>query len=358
MALKVISHQCEDDIVYRYSCGQLDHSTMVQVGVNQKAVLVRDGKVADVLESGSHVLSPDNIPLMMEILKHLSQDNMSAFSAQIYFFSSSYIENLKFGASLEIREYMDRKLVPEGYGVIPVTAGIRGRYILQIRDPELFLKKLLADRVVIDRAFIEHYFGLLLLPTVKTTMKRVIRQKQISIFELDEQLECFSQEVKKAVQVYFDEIGLSLIHFNIIAVDAKSNPAYQKLLEIFIREYEVIANASMNARAYKILGTTYNDRQIQRIFMTLAKNSSGNQYASAGMNMAFIKMMNEWLNHQFEGMSPGGGNGGNPPDEKPPVENSSKPFQVCPMCGKLNPVEARYCMFCSSWLDKKGGVSG
>lgn len=340
--LNDISHRFDNDLVFQYPCERFFSMNVVNVGLNQCAVFVRRGMIADVLGPGRHPLEPENIPLLMGILNRMSGQGPSVFHAQVYFFNMSCVTDLKFGTSMKLCEYADEEIVPGG-GMLPITAGVFGRYQLRIVDPVLLLETLLADRITLDRKHLERYFYSLLVSSIIPVLREIIDREQISVFELEKYLTVFSREAQQAVSMYFEEIGLKLLRINIEGFSAEEDPVYQRLVKIYLYAAASLAKAEADARANRILDTTYAEREQYRIFDIMSRRSSVNRATDAAVDFASIRAVSDLfyrgLNHSLNSRE----------EDRHPAGQ-----QICPVCGRANPPEAHYCMFCTTDLRKAG----
>lgn len=358
--MDIISHQCGDEFVYQYPRKQFSRFTVVQVKVNQIAVFVRDGQVADVLKPGAHVLTPETIPILSGILKRLFQNQPSEFSAEIYFFSTSYIPNLKFGTSVRMNVCLSRGFISEEDECIPIRAGVYGTYHLKVEKPVLLLKSLLADRTVVEPEFIEHYFSSILISAVKVTVGTITFNEKISIFQVEQHLDRLSMVIQSAVAPAFDRIGLQLVDLEIADINPDMDPDYEKVKAVCVQKLVALQEADTIAKANRLLGVTYPERELLRILENHSKNTSSGQAVDAAMNLNMMRIMNDLFYREFGKMYHYGADEHREADSrktKTEAEEENSFQQVCPMCKQLNPAEARYCMHCSSWLvNTKGGT--
>lgn len=334
--LNDISHRFGNDLVFQYPCEQFFRVNVVHVELNQCAVFVKNGIIADVLEPGRHPLEPENIPLLMGILNRMSGKNPSVFHAQVYFFNMSCVTNLKFGTSMKLCEYADE-------GMLPVTAGVFGRYQLRIVDPVLLLKTLLADRIILDRKHLEGYFRSLLVSSIIPVLREIIDRERISVFNLEKYLTVFSREVQQAISMYFEEIGLELLRINIEGFNMEKDFVYQNLVQIHMYKAASLAKAKVDAEANRILDTTYSERENFRIQSILFQRSSVSRAVDAAVDLASMLAA---IDTFYSGLNCNLNSGG---------ENLYSAIQqICPVCGRANPPEADYCMFCTTDLKKAG----
>jgi membrane protease subunit (stomatin/prohibitin family) len=79
---------------------------------------------------------------------------------------------------------------------------------------------------------------------VKTYLAQVMRERGISIFEVDEQITEFSAELKKRLEPDFADYGIKLERFFITRiVKPEGDSQYEKFRELHFRQYADIAEA-------------------------------------------------------------------------------------------------------------------
>lgn len=256
-------------LMYRHPCEQFSSLSVLHVEINQCAVFVRNGVIAgEVLEPGEYIMDSENIPFLERFVQYFVWNRLRMFRAQIYFFNTSYVTNLRFGTSMTICEHLVFRFHSEDGEVlpIPVKAGIFGRYHLQISDPVLLLRTLFADGVTLNRDHVERYFRSLMVSRIIPVLREIIDRERISIFDLERHMGRFSAEAQKAVSPDFEEIGLRLLRINIEGFRAeKDDPGYEELLKIRLYEGPSILKAGVDARVNRILGTTYQEKEEYRI---------------------------------------------------------------------------------------------
>ena len=97
-----------DWLVWKTPITDLRLGTQLIVNNNQRAVLVKGGKVCDYFEAGTHTLSTNNIPILNKIV-NLPFGGKTPFSAEVWYFNLSDKRNQKWGTQSPI-DVMDPTL--------------------------------------------------------------------------------------------------------------------------------------------------------------------------------------------------------------------------------------------------------
>src|SRR5262249_29263843 len=92
--------ESDDAIVYRYPVldQEIKMGAQLTVRENQLALLVNEGKAADLFAPGLHELTTRNIPVLTT-LKGWKYGFESPFKAEVYFFNTKLFTDLKWGTS-------------------------------------------------------------------------------------------------------------------------------------------------------------------------------------------------------------------------------------------------------------------
>ncbi|MEQ1529892.1 MAG: SPFH domain-containing protein [Methylococcales bacterium] len=128
-----------DTMVYRFERygNEIKYGAMLTVREGQVAILVNEGRMADVYEPGLYKLETNNMPIMttLESWKHGFN---SPFKAEVYFFNTRRFTNLKWGTKNPIM------LRDKEFG--PVRLRAFGSYAVKIKDVALFCKEIVGTQ--------------------------------------------------------------------------------------------------------------------------------------------------------------------------------------------------------------------
>ncbi len=197
-----------------------------------------------------------------------------------------------------------------------------------------------------------------LVPFVQERFFRYHKTEKISVFELDENLQHFSDVIKGLLKKDFEDYGLYLEQFFITTI-AKPDGDYQyeKFKDLHFRQYASVAEAQLRQRvsvidaqtdAQKMIiesqalaqkrrqeGYTYQQERGFDVADKLAGKDSVGQFADIGIGLGAMQgvsgVMTNMLNNGLNNVS-----GSEVKSDK----------QSCPMCGTELPVGAKFCFNC------------
>src|SRR4051794_40615800 len=124
----------QDTMVYRFERygNQIKNGAQLTVRESQVAVFVNEGQFADVFQPGMYTLTTENMPIM-STLKGWKYGFNSPFVAEVYFVNTKRFTDLKWGTMNPIM------MRDPDFGIVRVRAF--GSYVIQVKDAEMFLKK-------------------------------------------------------------------------------------------------------------------------------------------------------------------------------------------------------------------------
>jgi membrane protease subunit (stomatin/prohibitin family) len=125
----------QNTMVYRFERygNEIKYGAMLTVRESQTAILVNEGRIADVFEPGLYQLETRNMPVMTT-LESWPHGFSSPFKAEVYFINMRRFTDLKWGTKNPIM------LRDKEFG--PVRLRAFGTYTLKITQPQLFLKEI------------------------------------------------------------------------------------------------------------------------------------------------------------------------------------------------------------------------
>ncbi|MDR2122472.1 MAG: SPFH domain-containing protein [Flavobacteriaceae bacterium] len=184
---------------------EIQNGAKLTVRESQQALLICEGVIADVFQSGLHTLKTENIPIFSK-LKGWKYGFASPYKADIYFFNTYQFINNKWGTPAPI---LIRDLE---FGNIRVRAF--GSFNIRISDPALFFKQYAGTYKQLTifelqaqlRDFIAPKFG------------EIISTQKIPVMEIAGNITELSKKVEPLIAPYFEQLGLALTQFVITSV--------------------------------------------------------------------------------------------------------------------------------------------
>jgi len=180
--------------------GDFRIGSQVIVREAQAAVFYRDGKALDTFGPGRHTIATANIPLLVNLIG-------KAFSGETPFKAEVYFVNM--------REFLDQKWgTPEAIALRDSDLGMVrlrafGTYSMQIKDPQLFVIKIVGTQGLYDTADISDFLRSILI----SNLTDLLGETQKSLFQLPSMYDEIGAGTKVKVQDDFEALGLDLKAF-------------------------------------------------------------------------------------------------------------------------------------------------
>lgn len=201
-------HSNDKEFVYKFPSEDLRFGTQLVVSISQTAFFVKDGKIFDQYESGTHTLKSENIPLLNKII-NLPFGSSSPFQAEVWFVNLISKMDVKWGTATPIQ------LEDPKYGVIvPVRA--YGQYGFRISNARIFLETLVGNMVVFSSDKISDYFKGKVISSLTSLISSKLIKDNVSILEINALLDEMSDFALNKLNSDFNKFGIELINFNFI----------------------------------------------------------------------------------------------------------------------------------------------
>lgn len=195
-------------IVWRFPRfhNQLKNGAQLIVRPGQVAVLVSNGKLADVFEPGQYRLETKNLPVLstLQAWKHGFD---SPFKAEVYFVNTTIITDLKWGTP--------NPVIMRDSDFGPVRLRAFGTYTLRAVDPVVLMTELVGT----DSVFEADEISELLRSIIGSAFADVIGSAEIPVLDLASSYRALSEKVRLAVLESVDnEYGLELPQLHIVNI--------------------------------------------------------------------------------------------------------------------------------------------
>lgn len=289
--------------VWKHPNEDFNTSSQLIVHESQEAVFFLNGQPMDLFGSGRYTLETANIPILQKI-KNIPTGGVSPFHCEVYFVNKVEQMAIRWGTDSKI-EYMEPT-----YG-FPLAIGANGEMSLRVQDSKKLLVNLVGTEHDLSQGKLVSYFRAFLMARVKTYIAQVMKTNAISIFEIDEHLLEFSEELKKRLVPDFADYGISLEQFFVTAIaKPDGSPQYEKFKELHFRQYADVAEAKIRqqvgvidqetearkmvieskgvAQKRNIEGYTYQQERGFDVAEKLAGNEGVGEFSSAGIGLGMM----------------------------------------------------------------------
>lgn len=289
--------------VWRHPETNFNTGSELIVHESQEAIFMVNGEILDTFGAGRHVLETQNLPVATSVLK-LATGGKNAFHAELFFINLTEQMAIRWGTDSQI-VYLDPIYD------FPISIGACGEMSLSVANSSKLLVKVVGTDNILTQEQITQYFRAFLLNRVKTIMSSEIREKNISIFEIDMHLSELSEAIRIKLNDDFFDYGVNLNSFFITTVlkpDEDRN--YLKFKEIYSRKTSDVMEAQLQqklslieeetkakatvmqaeatSKKRELEGYTYQQEKAFEVAKEVAKNEAVGQFSSIGVGLGMI----------------------------------------------------------------------
>ena len=235
--------------IWKHPCEDFNSLTQLIVHESQEAIFFMNGQALDLFGPGRYTLETENIPKIGKVLNRTTGDK-TPFHCEVYFINKAEQMAIKWGTDSKV-QYVDPT-----YG-FPISIGASGEMSLRAEDSRKLLVKLVGTENYLGQQQLIGFFRAFLMTRVKTYIAQTMRANAINIFEIDENLTAFSENIHKLLIPDFADYGIALERFfvtNIIKPDGDKQ--YEKFKELHFRQYADIAEATLRQKTDLIYAQT------------------------------------------------------------------------------------------------------
>lgn len=234
-----------------------DFNTESQLIVHeaQEAIFFMNGQPMDLFGSGRYTLETAIIPILRKV-KNIPTDGVTPFHCEVYFVNKVEQMAIRWGTDSKI-QYMEPT-----YG-FPLAIGANGEMSLRVQDSKRLLINLVGTERDLSQERLVSYFKVFLMTRVKTYIAQIMKANSISIFEIDEHLIDFSDDLKQRLKPDFEDYGISLERFFVTGIaKPDGSQQYEKFKELYFRQYADIAEAKIEQQTAVIQAQTEAEKTV------------------------------------------------------------------------------------------------
>ena len=257
MALaEVIKYEGDNStFIWKHPVEDFNTNSQLIVHETQEAILFLNGQPMDLFGSGKYTLETQNIPILNKII-NLPTGGVSSFHCEVYFINKVEQMAIAWGTDSKVQ------YVEPTYG-FPISLGAGGEMSLKVKDSKKLLLRLVGTESVLSREKLVSYFRAFLMTRIKTYIAQSLKNSHINVFEIDEHLLEFSEELKNKFVPDFEEYGVSLEKFFVTRiVKPDGDPQYENFKSLHYRQYADIADAKIRQQVGVIDEQTESQRRI------------------------------------------------------------------------------------------------
>ena len=300
-----------DTMVYRYNHNDKEIMMGAQLTVreSQVAVMVNEGKIADVFQPGRYELSTQNMPILTA-LKSWKFGFNSPFKAEVYFINTHQFLDQKWGTSNPVM------MRDAEFGMVRLRAF--GIYSFRVADPVAFLKEVFGTSAYMT---VDGVTGQIK-RTLVSGLSDAIAQSKIPALDLAANYDELSQYALQTLSPRIAALGLKLESF---VIENISLP-------------DEVEKAMDRRTSMGVVGNLNQYAQFQAA--EAMREAANNQNGAAGMGagMGAGMMMAQAMQGAMQPQAV-------QQPQAAPQENAAD-TKFCCECGKRIPRSAKYCPEC------------
>lgn len=224
--------------IWKHPCEDFNSFTQLIVHESQEAIFFLNGQALDLFGVGRYTLETQNIPKLGKILNRTTGDK-TPFHCEVYFINKTEQMAIRWGTDSKVQ------FIEPTYG-FPISIGASGDMSLRVEDSRKLLIKLVGTENILEQQKLVGFFRAFLMTRVKTYIASVIKATKINIFEIDERLTEFSENIHNLLRPDFADYGIALEKFFVTTIIKPDGDAqYEKFKELHFRQYADIAEAKL-----------------------------------------------------------------------------------------------------------------
>lgn len=298
---EVIKYECDNStFIWKHPLEDFNSLTQLIVHESQEAIFMMNGQALDLFGPGRYTLETQNIPLIGKAL-NIPTGGKTPFHCEVYFINKTEQMAIKWGTDSKVQ------YVEPTYG-FPISIGASGEMSLRVEDSRKLLLKLVGTETYLGREKLVQFFRAFLMTRVKTYIAQVMKTNAINIFEIDENLTAFSENIRNLLVPDFADYGISLERFLVTTiVKPDGDRQYEKFKELHFRQYADIAEAKLRQQteiinaeteAQKVVidskaqatkraqeGYTYQQERGFEVAEKVAENEAVGQFTNMGVGL-------------------------------------------------------------------------
>jgi len=344
--------------IWKHPIEDFNTTTQLIVHESQEAIFFLNGQALDLFGPGRHTLETQNIPLIRKYLNKPTGDE-TPFHCEVYFINMVQQMAIRWGTDSKV-QYLEPTYK------FPLSIGASGEMSLSVDDSRKLLVKLVGTERLLSQAQLVSFFRAFLMTKVKTYIAQAMKTSLINIFEIDEHLESFSNDIRDKLYGDFLDYGVALDRFFVTTVvKPDGDPTYERFKDLHYRQFAEVAEAELQqkvgiidqqteaqrmvieaqglAQKRSTEGYTYQQERGFDVAEKVANNEGAGNFSSAGIGLGMMAGI-------------GGAIGGAMSDTVStafnPIANpdTSAPNRFCEACGSEITPGAAFCDNCGTSL--------
>ena len=232
----VIKYEGDNEtLVWKHPIEDFNMGSQLIVHESQEAIFFRDGQALDLFGAGRYTLETQQLPMMEKLCK-LPTDLESTFHSEVYYINMTTQMGIKWGTDSKVRLF-------DPMTGMHVELGASGEFNIRVINSRKLLLKVVGTTGGLKQEQLignngKGYFRSMVMTQVKSFLASAIREKGISVLEIDERLEELSEALREKINLRLAEYGLFMPEFFVVrVVTPDEDPNFKRLKQQFADQY-------------------------------------------------------------------------------------------------------------------------
>ena len=303
--VQVIKYEGDNQtFIWKHPREDFNLGSQLIVHESQEAIFFMNGQALDLFGPGRYTLSTQNIPLIGGVVKFVT-DGESPFHCEVYFINKTEQIGIKWGTDSQVN-YLD-----SNFNNYPFPVGASGEMNLRVADSRKLLLKVVGTASQLSQSEMAAILRGPMMAKIKSYLPAVLSERQIPIFDIDQHMEEFSNDLRRRLLDECSDYGVEMVKFWISSfVKPESDSIYVKLknlkgrsmtdvqeamlqqqLDIIHQQTKVqrtVMEAEARAKGRQVEGYTYQQERAYDVAERLAQNEGVGSMSSLGAGIGML----------------------------------------------------------------------
>ena len=227
-------------LVWKFPSDKIHTGSQLIVSEGQEAIFLRGGVVLDRFGPGTFTLTSKNLPLLDKVV-NLPFGGNTPFSAEVWFVNKLQKLDLRWGTKSPI------SLFDSTIGM-PVNIRSYGRWGFQAENIDTLLKKIVGNQSLIHYERLTEFLTGKILQSLTETISDIFKNGQKSIFQISEDLQAVSFDVRQRIEPAVEELGLQVLTFEVVSINMPEEEL-KTIREVYQKTFEAreLSKASLSS---------------------------------------------------------------------------------------------------------------
>ena len=223
-----------ETLVWKHPIEDFNLGSQLIVHESQEAIFFRDGQALDAFGAGRYTLETQQLP-MLEKLYKLPTDTEGTFHSEVYFINMATQMGVKWGTDSKVRLF-------DPTSGLHVELGASGEFNIRVVNARKLLLRVVGTTSTLRQEDLlgggKGFFRAMVMTQVKSYLAAAIREKGISVLEIDERLMELSEALREKINPRLAEYGLEMADFFVSrVVTPDDDPNFRRMKEQFAEQY-------------------------------------------------------------------------------------------------------------------------